>query len=776
MHCQSLIECFEQISAYTDRESTCFPLILNAENFLNYQEIMQRLTADETKQCIYVSEHTFDNGLPNIQEVLSLIKNEGSYAISGISQALMLQGERELDAQIDELLGYSVKGHVIVLLNHCRVYLEKYSKRDLRLANRIVFFDGESSPLPQIRIAKSKEECIGLVYCNGIKHLLSRLERISDTDIESHPFLTVVTGFSVSFFQNAMYPVSVSGGVYDAVIRKYPDLAAATQKDMGTDEEWGWLLKQDRKATSFSELITRRFASPSLLINSLDDVLESGDDKKKWLHWLAMRVFGCGANEYLSLALAHCDTYSDLMRHIYQDLLDLALTDEHFETQYRERKQLLTKLPLNLPEISTYCSNVGRHGKNAVYYLTDSSEDEEYTFMKLVDQYDWTDQELKEAVRHAFPELALYMEDFVFDQINTKLPDKDAPFRDTLTEYFHRYKGQKIRNHIDTDFLEEVNQFAVERPFFKLQPRSTIISTMNKKGVQAYFFDALGVEYLAYIQAKCEEHGLICEISIGHCELPSITSKNKEFLRYFQTKDISDLDELKHHSQIYDYQTCEYPIHIFKELEIIDRELRRIRSQLIQGKIEKAVIISDHGASRLAVIYKQENKSPLELEEKGIHSGRCCKSNEDPKILQAAYEDGFAVLGNYERFKGGRKANLEVHGGASLEEVVVPVITLALLPTDVAYYFVDSVIQYKATKPSTIELFSNAPMKQPKLEVEGVFYDGVFTTDKNHAVFTITEQKRSREYKATVYEGNANTGVVLTFRIERATKEINLFG
>lgn len=313
MHCQSLIECFEEISAYIDRKEIGFPLIVNTENFLNYQEIMQRLTADETKQCVYVSDHTSEIGIPDILEVLTLVKGEGNYVVSGISQALMLQKEGDLDSQIDNLLWYPIKGHTVILLSHCRAYLEKYLKRDIRLADRLVFVDGENTPLPQIRIAKSKEECIGLVYCNGIKHLLSRLERISDTDIESHPFLTVVTGFSVSFFQNAMYPVSVSGGVYDAVIRKYPDLAAATQKDMGADEEWGWLLKQDKKAASFSELITRRFASPSLLINSLDDVLESGDDKKKWLHWLAMRVFGCGTNEYLSLALARCDTYSDLI-------------------------------------------------------------------------------------------------------------------------------------------------------------------------------------------------------------------------------------------------------------------------------------------------------------------------------------------------------------------------------------------------------------------------------------------------------------------------------
>lgn len=774
MHCQSRTECFEHISAYADGESTGLPLIVNVDNFQDYQEIMHRLSADETKQCVYVSEHTYANGLPNIQEVLEAIKAPGNFVVSGISQGLMLQDEKELDKQIDELLSYSIKGHAIVLLSHCRAYLEKYVNRDPRLKNVVIFLVGNQTPLPQIRIAKNKDECVGS-YKDGIKVLLATLERITDSEISSHPSISVVTTFSQSFFRNAMYAVSVSAGIYDTLMEMYPDLAAACERAYGTDDEWTWLLEQGKKNETFSAIISSRFGSTSALQSHLGNVIESGDEEEKWLLWLAMKVFGVETNAYLSMAIAHSGSYSELTHRIYQDILDVDYTDEQFEALYRERKQLISRLPENLPEITTYCGTVGRHGKNAVYYLTDASEDEEYTFMETLDHYEWTDEELNCAVSHSFPELSLYLRDFTFDPLNTKLSDKDASFRESLFDYFHRYKGQKIRNHIDETFLREVNRFAVDRPFYKLQPRSSIVSSIGKKGVQAYFFDALGVEYLPYIQAKCEEYGLIYEISIGHCELPSITTKNKDFKHYFETKDIRELDELKHHSQVYDYQTCEYPIHIFRELEIIDRELRRIRSQLIQNKFERAVIISDHGASRLAVIYKRENSSPLELEEKGKHSGRCCPSATDPGIPQAVYEDGFVILGNYERFKGGRKANLEVHGGASLEEVVIPIITLTVRPDDIVYYFVDPVIKYKMGQPSTIELFSNVPMKQPKLEVDGTFYDGVFVTDKNHALFTLTEQKRVREYSATVYEGSQNTGVVLTFRIERNTKTRDLF-
>ena len=775
MHCQSLKECFEQIGAYADGTCTSYPLIVNVENFSEYQEILSRLSADETKRCIRVSEHTFYNGLPDVQEVLERIKEKGSFAVFGLSQGLMLHGESELDGRIGELLGCAIRGHAVVVLSHCRRYLEKYLQRDVRLEQRVLLLEGEKSKLPQLCFAKSKEECVG-THIDGIQKLLVYLEQLTDGEVALHPVVFVTTELPLKTFQYALYQVTGSGGLYQAVVQKYADLAAAVRREFGTEEQWAWLLKQTAECETFSALIAARFGTTSNLAGMLERTFDVGDETTKWLHWLAMKVFGTGTDRYLSLALSHSHKYDDLCHHIYQDLLEVACNDERFELFFKERKKLISRLPEALPEVAAYCSHVGRHGKKAAYYLTDATEEEEYAFLRIIGENEWTDEELHAAVGHAFPQLALYLNEFVFDAANTKLPEKDAAFRKTLTEYFHRYKIQKIKNRVEPTFLERVDEFALERPFYKLQPRSSIVAAMEKKGVQAYFFDALGAEHLAYIQAKCEEYGLIYEIDIAHCELPSITSKNKEFQQRFDTRDIRDLDELKHHSTEYDYQTCEYPIYIFRELEIIDRELRKILSQLKQNRFEKAVILSDHGASRLAVLYKHESETMLTLDEKGQHSGRCCPCAEDPGIPQAAYEEGYAILANYERFRGGRRANLEVHGGASLEEVVVPIITISRRPENVSYYFVDPVVKIKVGKPSTIELFSTVPMKQPRLEVEGTFYDGEVASGKNHAVFTLTEQKRVRSYSATVYEGNTNTGVTLEFRMERGTKTRDLFG
>ncbi len=58
---------------------------------------------------------------------------------------------------------------------------------------------------------------------------------------------------------------------------------------------------------------------------------------------------------------------------------------------------------------------------------------------------------------------------------------------------------------------------------------------------------------------------------------------------------------------------------------------------------------------------------------KGKHSGRCCPCAEaDVKSEYATQDNGYWVSANYDRFKGGRKASVEVHGGATLRRGCYP--------------------------------------------------------------------------------------------------------
>lgn len=776
MYCKTVNECFHEINAYCASKPWGYPLLVNLENFNDFQTVLQRLEADTSKQCIFVSQFTQKNGLPIIDDAIAKITGKEIYVMVGASQAAMLRNETTVDALMDELLGLSISGHAIVLLNHCKKFIDRYLQRDPRYDRRVVLVEGSTSPLPQIKLTDNEAVCVGFKPLNGIQGLLKYMEKMDDAQLQAHPALTVLTSFKTSLFRQSLYSVTESTGIYDAVCQKYPDLAL-TKNEYGTQEQWAWLLNAMKGVENFSAFICSNFGATSNLIAHLDNVLETDNKNKLWLLWLAMQVFGVGTNRYVARIIANSDSVDTFEHSLYSELLSIKHDDPMFDTYYAERKRILYSIPENLPYIDDYCNQIGMHEKYAVCYLTAASERERYELVKNLSIYDYSEDEIGTVLKNGFPDIYSYMQPFAFDVLNTKLPDADDFLRRELTIYFTQYKQQKLTNRIFDEFISKVDTYAVDRPFMKLQPRSSIVSKLDKDKTGFFFFDALGVEYLAFIQSKCEKYGLISEFAIGRCELPSITSANKEFENTCpNVKKISDLDELKHHSMIYDYTTCPYPIHLFRELEIIDVELRHIQTQLAQGTIQKAVILSDHGASRLAVLYGKESASNIELAEKGIHSGRCCKIDEDPHLKQASYEDGYAVLANYERFKGSRAANLEVHGGATLEEVLVPVITLVRKPDNITYCFVDPVIKFKMGRDARIILFSNMPMKKPRIQVNGIFYEGTFVGDEKHAEFVMPELKRTNSYEALVYDGDRNVGITLSFSIERATKQKNLFG
>lgn len=77
MYCDSIDESFKQISAYFKGESTGYPLILDTENIGIYSEIIQRLEADKTKECNYVSDSCQKNGLPDVEACVSGISGIG---------------------------------------------------------------------------------------------------------------------------------------------------------------------------------------------------------------------------------------------------------------------------------------------------------------------------------------------------------------------------------------------------------------------------------------------------------------------------------------------------------------------------------------------------------------------------------------------------------------------------------------------------------------------------------------------------------------------------
>lgn len=333
--------------------------------------------------------------------------------------------------------------------------------------------------------------------------------------------------------------------------------------------------------------------------------------------------------------------------------------------------------------------------------------------------------------------------------------------------------------------MEIVEKQAVDRDYnIILQPRSAIIEEIDVTNAQTYFTDAMGVEYLGYIMSRCHALQLMAKVTVCRCELPSITSRNKEFWDVLSTEQfpiitVDKIDKIKHHGEEgYDYsrEDRKLPIHLIRELELIDELLMKIKTNLANGTYQKAILISDHGASRLAVIHETENL--WEMESNGQHSGRCCpKSEIDERPDSATDAEDFWALANYDRFKGSRKANVEVHGGATLEEIAVPIIEISILnsaievkimPIDSTALFADiPEITVSFRKKAAIKIFATEKLTDVSVVIDGHVYEANPIDDNFYVVEEMAEIRRAKTYSVDVFAGGMPVATDLPLRVKK---------
>lgn len=327
----------------------------------------------------------------------------------------------------------------------------------------------------------------------------------------------------------------------------------------------------------------------------------------------------------------------DLSRQIYRYLLDVSYKDSNFEEYYQSRKELLNDLGNPNEDLDDFCKVVLSKGKEAIYYITDNTQKEKELVFYLLDKYcdEYKKEEVLAALQLVYPDLYNYLTPYRFNN-------------ELLDSYFQDYKYQKVVNRIFPEFEDLIIEQATKREYnLILEARSSKIESIDRSGAHLYFVDALGVEYLSYIMSICKQENMMANVTICRCELPSITSANKEFFNLFDDDKIVKvkyIDNIKHHGKDnHDYQQTKLPIHLSEELDIIRKLLQKIKERLGQGNIQKAIIASDHGASRLAVIH--ETESIWEMSSKGEHSGRCClKSEVDEQPVCAVDAGDFGLL------------------------------------------------------------------------------------------------------------------------------------
>ncbi|MFH1882309.1 MAG: BREX-4 system phosphatase PglZ [Planctomycetota bacterium] len=462
---------------------------------------------------------------------------------------------------------------------------------------------------------------------------------------------------------------------------------------------------------------------------------------------------------YLQYVLKKATNYDNYKRLLYMAVLDFSWKDDLFSEMYEARKSLLKGVTDS--DIAEYIAETKVKDDDRVFYLTDNTAAERQAMIEALSGK----SDIPVHFEAIYPDLSAYLHDYTFTGNKGEL----------LTEYFAEYKRQKLFNRLSPEFCDKVSKLAVDgsRPYNSLKTRGEVLDSLKKDDTALYWIDALGVEFVGYIQRRAQSLGLRITVHIVRANLPTITSFNNDFYETWrglkhQTK---KLDDLKHNGeQDFNFETTKLPIHLPTELQIIENVLEWAAKKLTGKEVGKVLLVSDHGASRLAVINEQECK--WKMASKGKHSGRCCPSDEaDVKSEYATLENGFWVLANYDRFKGGRKASVEVHGGATLEEVVVPLVEVELFDNKITVSNTTPITTSSFRKNAEIVLFSTSALKNVSVSVNGKQYSAEAIGNQKHKV-VFPDIKRTGKYTVDVYEDDNLIGQ-MEFEVQRESGGTN---
>lgn len=494
----------------------------------------------------------------------------------------------------------------------------------------------------------------------------------------------------------------------------------------------------------FSEMQWKRF---------LDETREREENIFSADGLLSVLEQDISADEYVQFALSRTKSYADWKWNLVNAILQVDPDEGRFVTLYNQRKALLKGG--QVAERTGYVENTRRFSEPArqVQYLTDSTLEERGEILRLVTR----GGALHEGVRRVYPLLADYAHNFSFS---------GQELAGLLTSYFKDYKRQKLLNCIEPRFLSRVREISEERPQFALPTRESVLEKLEGDNVALFWLDGLGCEFLGLIQSVAERQGLKMKVTPTRSRLPSITSENKEFFETWSGIKFdkrNDLDKIKHGD--FEGETegrREYPAHLQYELIAVENTITEIAKWLKCHATGKVVLTSDHGATRLAVI--SDSETTWTMPEKGVHGGRCCKVSEFdgelPSCSTISDDDKWHVLAGYDRFKGGRAGSVEVHGGGTLEEMVVPVIEFELLDHAIHVELIET--EFKVTyKDSEIKLvlFSTSKLSSPTFDLGGIRY-AVKKVDGMGRYEVRVPKPTAGAYSADVFDGDTKVGSV----------------
>lgn len=372
-------------------------------------------------------------------------------------------------------------------------------------------------------------------------------------------------------------------------------------------------------------------------------------------------------------------------------------------------------------------------------FVTGNSKKERIYLIRMVGKWMKVDYEQVSAstkLRQIYPELFFYLD----HTINQKDVD--------IKGYMSRYKAHKLENTLPED--DDVYFAGFQTDVY--DNRYSILADNVDSDTVILWIDALGVEWLPLLNWSITENcdGTISSISVGQAALPTETCFN-DLWNSMDThyRKLDKLDKLAHKGVIDepDYYAC-----IEEQLSFVAGVHKPINDLL--KKHHRVIVTGDHGTSRLAARFFHVKDGFSAPKNATVCShGRYCKVAEsvgyaitNTRMFKRADGVQYIVYTNYDHFKqsgfaaGEDDDNAiygEVHGGATPEEMLVPIIVInSNIDTPLSGTWEKNSVKI-FMKKARLSLSFNKPVQKLQVKVAGIDADVASTDGGNRWNVTI---------------------------------------
>jgi hypothetical protein len=434
------------------------------------------------------------------------------------------------------------------------------------------------------------------------------------------------------------------------LLKHHYKLGEKLKSEWGTDDQWMEIIKHLHYINNLEQAFMNILLVPKFDVKILD-YWNMKSPFEKWIFWLWSKTRLL--NGYLKVVIERSNIIDDFENLIYNSITNI-VNESNYKQLYSERKNILQKMNLKATPGFWDCLE-SLSGYDKLKCLTDITDKEKSKIFDLLKKIS-IDEEVQKILEIVYLDLYLYLSSF---NLGT----------DEFNNYFAEYKKQKIQNVIFDNFQGKVKSIAKKQCWWNLEPRNVIVNQIYDDDKVIFYVDALGVEYLKLLVEKIEKNNVTCNVQIGYCNIPSTTENNNDFYKCKNNKKNYELDELKHKKN-------DYPQNIIKEINLINKISDD--AVALMEDYKQVIIASDHGASRLAVLADCDVIKAFDSSVTYKYGRYCIDKTKDYSAYETCIEkNGCWTWADYSRFSSQGAPLGETHGGALLEEVLVPIITIS---------------------------------------------------------------------------------------------------